>query len=111
MQFGADFLPPGDLDYTSGLLELSIRPGPYEIPQERFEFVWELESFNQDSGEMIIQVNFTSAKWISANKIPDNLEVKLIDYEQFMPTGYEWRRLQTEEDEMLNHTLSIVASR
>mgnify|MGYP001079750562 FL=1 len=44
-----------------------------------------MEEFDEVTGEMIIQVNFTFATWISASALPDILEVQLINYEQYFP--------------------------
>ena len=54
LEFRERFKPPGELDETSNFMELSIRPGPYEIPAEKFEFVWELEDFDEATGIMLI---------------------------------------------------------
>jgi hypothetical protein len=74
----------------------------------KFEFDWELEEFDEATGIMLIQVNFTSATWISANIVPDDMLVTLIDYMQFVPTSR--RRLQV-DDETKNHTISVGAAR
>ena len=77
----------------------------------KFEFDWELEEFDDATGIMLIQVNFTAATWISANIVPDDIELTLVDYVQFMPG--QARRLQDvdEEEEIKNHTLKIGVSR
>ena len=71
--------------------------------------MWELEEFDEATGIMLIQVNFTAATWISANIVPDDLELTLIDYVQYIPVSS--RRLQDDEEEIKNHTLKIGVAR
>ena len=66
-------------------MQLSIRPSSTDTDITKFNFVWEIIEFDMNTGQMLIQVNFTNAIWISTTTDPDTIEFSLIDYEYFIP--------------------------
>ena len=108
VQYGDGFYPPQEdsLERVSENMQLSIRPSSLEADLEKFEFVWEIIEFDESTGQMLIQVNFTNAIWISASTDLDNINLSLLDYEYFIPESR--RRLQelplVEEEEIKNFT-------
>ena len=68
-------------------MELTVQPSSVDsVDLTKFDFVWEIIEFDESSGLMLIQVNFTNAIWISAYSDPDYIELSLIDYEYFIPS-------------------------
>ena len=94
-------------------MEISIRPSSLEADLEKFEFVWEIIEFDEITGQMLIQVNFTNAIWISASTDLDNIDLSLLDYEYFIPKSR--RRMQElpliEEEEKKNFTCNSKLTR
>lgn len=75
VKLGDGFYPPPDetLESISEYLLLAVIPtqGSTEIDASKYTFVWELTEYDQISGVLLIQVNFTEAIWISVNPDPD----------------------------------------
>ena len=86
-------------------MEISIRPSSLEADLEKFEFVWEIIEFDEITGQMLIQVNFTNAIWISASTDLDNIDLSLLDYEYFIPKSRRrMQELPLVEEEIKNFT-------
>jgi hypothetical protein len=113
VQFGDGFYPPEEdsLERVSENMQLSIRPSSMDADQTKFDFIWEIIEFDESSGKMLIQVNFTNAIWISASTDLDDIDLSLLDYEYFIPESR--RRLQEPvlEEEIKNFTCNSKLTR
>ena len=67
--FGEGFYPPANhtLEMISQNIEIAVAPHSEIADPSKLEFVWELIEFDNSTGIMLIQVNFTTAIWISTS--------------------------------------------
>ena len=67
--FGEGFYPPANhtLEMISQYIEIAVAPHSEITDPSKLEFVWELIEYDNSTGIMLIQVNFTTAIWISTS--------------------------------------------
>jgi hypothetical protein len=52
---------------VSEYIEIAVAPHSEILDVSKLNFVWELTEFDNTTGMMLIQVNFTTAIWVSTS--------------------------------------------